>query len=268
MPAELEPKTAAERDEGRILLDVESVRKWADIRRLHVVSEALPSGEFMQLSVLHPRLYEVVHRMFSAGADKSERAADQADRAAAAVIADDLERFKGFHPLQLENDPRYVVATEAAREYVSDIKAAIRAGELMAHDATGRPIAPSAIEAVAGAEAPELASPHQDEQTEPPASSARPATEETPVECTCAMSDAEQVPLATVETPAERSGRLKARAGKLQASGVRAWQRQLAAEEGISQSRVKQILKSDEKRRAAPDPASIFGQINPIQKPR
>lgn len=64
------------------------------------------------------------------------------------------------------------------------------------------------------------------------------------------------------ESAQERRERIAARAAVLKASGVKGWQRQLAAEEGISQSRIKQLLLvGDGTKDAPPAPTGGMGSF-------
>lgn len=65
------------------------------------------------------------------------------------------------------------------------------------------------------------------------------------------------------ETPGARRARLHARANELKSSGVKAWLRQLAEEEGVTSSRLKQLL---DDRQKSNDPTSLVGQLKASTK--
>lgn len=127
-------------DDGRVLVNVESTRAWANSCDRHLVAGALPDSDFVQLSRLRGLVYLAIHGALSGDADRSERAADIADDGAGCVIAADPDRFKSYSRLQIEQDPLYVVSTQAAVEHVAAVKAAIEAGELVEYDLTFQPI--------------------------------------------------------------------------------------------------------------------------------
>lgn len=65
------------------------------------------------------------------------------------------------------------------------------------------------------------------------------------------------------EAPEERRARLRGRANELKTAGVKPWLKQLASEEGISTSRVKQLLAEDA---TSVSPTSIAGQFAAMRK--
>lgn len=70
----------------------------------------------------------------------------------------------------------------------------------------------------------------------------------------------EYAPMDKGESAQERRERLAVRAAVLKISGVKAWQKQLAAEEGVSQSRIKQLLSIGDGTKDAP-PVPTGGQF-------
>lgn len=154
---EFDPR-AIEREDGRVFLHVRHLAEWAE-EHSPLIVKALPDSEYVQLAMLGSRLYAEVHAMYSVGADKSDKAAGQADEGAAAAIAANPKLYSGFHPLQISEDPRYVVATQRARECIQEIKDAIQVGANAAYDNAVRRIAPPA----------EVAVPYTEPEAAPPA---------------------------------------------------------------------------------------------------
>lgn len=67
-----------------------------------------------------------------------------------------------------------------------------------------------------------------------------------------------------IETPHERRARLKARKGELVSAGVKAWQKKLAEEEGVHQSRIKQLLADDKPENV--EPMSMASQLRAARR--